>query len=76
MCFCEESERQLWKHERSDAIVLCFSAGAYDLQLLVVVYNPNSREVGTFCKNVIKSRICDLFILFNFHLIDKSTSFH
>ncbi len=36
--FCGESKRQLWKHEISDAIVLCFSAGAYDVQLLVVVY--------------------------------------
>ncbi len=32
------------------------------------MYNPNSREVETFCKNEIKSRICDLFILFNFYL--------
>ncbi len=38
-----------------------------------LVYNPNSREVGTFCKNAIKLRICDLFILFKFYLIDKST---
>ncbi len=37
------------------------------------MYNPSSREVGMFCKNAIKSRICDLLILFNIYLIDKST---
>ncbi len=43
----------------------------WDLHSLT--YNPNSREVGMFCKNAIKPRICDLFILLNFYVIDKST---
>ncbi len=36
-------------------------------------YNPNSKKLGHF-ENAIKSRICDLFILFNFYLIDKNTN--
>ncbi len=40
--------------------------------LHIIIYNPNSREGGTFCKNAIKPRICDLFIFLNFYVIDKS----
>ncbi len=39
---------------------------------IYLMYNPNPKKVGTFCKMQQNQESCDLLIPFNIYLIDKS----